>query len=114
MTLIITLANQQQAILISDRRLTSNGKVVDDESNKAAIFNCQDARLAVAFTGLARAGAFQTEFWLLESLVESAKPDYLMAQTIQRFCERATQDFRKIIVDRNSDKRLTVVLIGYF
>lgn len=65
MTLILGLANQQQVILISDRRLSVNGKVVEDESNKAATLNLQDARLAVGFTGLARAGRFQTRRWLL-------------------------------------------------
>ena len=66
MTLILGLANQQQVILISDRRLSCNGKVVEDESNKAATFNLQDARLAVAFTGLASAGTFSaicTQGW---------------------------------------------------
>jgi hypothetical protein len=114
MTFILGLANQQQVILISDRRLSANGKIVEDESNKAATFNLQDARLAVAFTGLARAGTFQTRRWLLAALLDSANPDYQMEPTIKRFCNRATQDFAKIVVPRKSDKRLTVVLAGYF
>lgn len=113
MTLILGLANQQQVILISDRRLSANGKVVEDESNKAATFNLQDARLAVAFTGLARAGTFQTRQWLLAALLDSAAPDYQMEPTIRRFCNRATQDFAKIVLPRKLDKRLTVVLAGY-
>ena len=113
MTLILGLANQQQVILISDRRLSVNGKVVEDESNKAATLNLQDARLAVGFTGLARAGRFQTRRWLLEALLESANPDYQMESTIRRFCNRATQDFAEIVLRRKSDKRLTVVLAGY-
>jgi hypothetical protein len=36
-----------------------------------------------------------------------------MEPTVKRFCERATQDFAKIVVSNNSDKRLTVVLAGY-
>ncbi|HUS12317.1 MAG TPA: helix-turn-helix domain-containing protein [Pyrinomonadaceae bacterium] len=43
MTLILSMANPQQVILISDRRLTSNGKSVDEESNKAATFILQKA-----------------------------------------------------------------------
>jgi hypothetical protein len=113
MTLILGLANQQQVILISDRRLSDNGKVVEDESNKAATFNLQDARLALAFTGLARAGTFQTRRWLLAALLDSANPDYQMEPTIKRFCTHATQDFAKIVVPRKLDKRLTVVLAGY-
>jgi hypothetical protein len=114
MTLILGLANQQQVILISDRRLSANGKVVENESNKATTFNLQDARLAVAFTGLARTDTFQTRRWLLEALLESANPDYQMEPTIKRFCNRATQNFAEIVVPRKSDKRLTVVLAGYY
>jgi SEC-C motif len=113
MTLILGLANQQQVILISDRRLSANGKIVEDESNKAATFNLQDARLAVAFTGLARMDNFQTRRWLLAALLDSANPDYQMEPTIKRFCNHATQDFAKIAVPRKLDKRLTVVLAGY-
>jgi hypothetical protein len=112
MTLIIHAANRQQVIVISDRRLTKNGKLVDDESNKAATLVCRDARLALAFTGLAEAGTFRTKQWLLQALVESAAPDYLMAPMITRFCDRATQDINKLRL-LHTDKRLSIVLAGY-
>jgi hypothetical protein len=112
-TLILAMANQQQVVLISDRRLTCNGHVIEDESNKAAVCCCRNARLAVAYTGLAQAGSFLTRRWLLEALMESAAPDFLMAPTIERFGERATRDFTSLRVLRPSDKRLTVVLAGY-
>lgn len=112
MTLIISSANSQQVVLISDRRLTRNGKLVDDESNKAATLVCRDARLALAFTGLAEAGTFRTRRWLLQALVESAPPDYLMGPTITRFCDRATQDINKLGLSKE-DRRLSVVLAGY-
>jgi hypothetical protein len=113
MTLILGLANQQQVVLISDRRLLCDGKVVEDESNKAATLNLQDARLAVAFTGLAQTGTFLTRRWLLEALLKSADPDHRMEPTIKRFCDRATRDFAKIVARKKSDKCLTVVLAGY-
>jgi len=120
MTLILALANQQQVVLLSDRRLTRNGHLAEDEpdeepdeSNKAAVFACRDARLAVAYTGLAREGNFCTKQWLLEALMESAAPDFLMEPTIARFRARATRDFAPIRVKRPSAKRLTVVLAGY-
>jgi hypothetical protein len=113
MTLIIGLGNQDQVVLISDRRLSSNGKVYEDESNKASTFVCMDARLAVAFTGLAKAGSFLTRRWLLEALLESAKPDYMMRSTIIRLRDRATRDFAKLTNIRKQDKRLTIVLAGY-
>jgi SEC-C motif-containing protein len=113
MTLIIGLANSQQVILISDRRLSSNGRVVEDESNKASVLICRDARLAVAFAGLAQAGTFLTRRWLLEALLKSAEPDHLMWPTISRFRDRATREFATITAVRKQDKRLSVVLAGY-
>jgi hypothetical protein len=116
MTLILALANPQQVVLLSDRRITHNGQLIndnDDESNKAVILDCRNARLAVAYTGLAKARNFLTNRWLPAALMESAAPDFLMGPTIERFRERATRDFAGIQVKRPSDKRLSVVLAGY-
>jgi len=96
MTLILALGNRRQTVLVSDRRLMSNGRVVEDESNKAAVFVCRDARLAVAFTGLAEYGTFRTRFWLPTALLESAAPDYSMSGIIERFRARATRDFAQL------------------
>jgi hypothetical protein len=113
MTLILVLANLQQVVLLSDRRLTSDGRLVDDESNKAAVFDCRNARLAVAYIGLAKAGNFLTKRWLPAALAESASPDFLMGLTIERFPERTTRDFASIHTSKPSDKRFSVVLAGY-
>jgi hypothetical protein len=113
MTLILALANPQQVVLLSDRRLTRNEHVIKDKSNKAAAFACRNARLAAAYTGLAQVGGLLTERWLPEALMESAAPDFLMEPTIGRFRERATRGFARIRVSRPSDKRLTVMLAGY-
>ncbi|HUS10366.1 MAG TPA: hypothetical protein VMZ30_07855, partial [Pyrinomonadaceae bacterium] len=131
MTLVIGLANQQHTIFISDRRLTRAGKPDDEESNKAATLVCRDARVAICFSGLAdvparsigRAKTFLTRQWLLEALVESAGPDYLMGPTISRFCLRATQDIETLAREHDGiavkrgqpklDTRLSVLLGGY-
>lgn len=116
MTLILALTNLSQVVLLSDRRLTVNGQLIDDnddESNKASVLDCRNARLAVAFTGLARTGNFFTNRWLPAALMESAAPDFLMGSTVKRFQEKATRDFARIKVDRPSDKCLSVVLAGY-
>jgi|SRR5882724_10067807 len=113
MTLILPMVNLQQAVLVTDRRLTRNGVLVNDESNKAFVFVCRDARLTVAYTGLAELGNFLTRRWLPEALMESAAPDFLMGPTIERFKERATRDFAKLKVIKPSDKHLSVVFAGY-
>ncbi len=108
------MGNLQQVVLVADRRLTRNGVPFEDESNKAFVFICRDARLAVAYTGLAELGTFLTRRWLPEALMECAAPDFRMGPIIeQRFAERATRDFSKLKVEKPSDKHLSVVLAGY-
>ena len=67
MTLIVALGNTEQVIQISDRRLTCDGKLIDDESNKCGVLFCLNARMAFGFTGLARWKNFETTKWLFMS-----------------------------------------------
>jgi hypothetical protein len=76
MTLILALLNRDQAVLASDRRVTHDGRLVDandDEYDKTAIVTFEDARLAVAFTGLAKQDASLTNEWLLRALFEATR-----------------------------------------
>lgn len=126
MTLIVGLANRAHAILVSDRRLTRNGVAYDDESNKAAVFECRDGRFAVAFTGLAEFGPrapwkrgpappdhHVTRWWLLDALQGSAPPDYLILPTVERLRDRATRYFKALQVPAGTDKRLSVMFAGF-
>jgi hypothetical protein len=113
MTLILGLINRAHTVLVSDRRLTCDGVLVEEESNKAATLVCRDARVAFAFTGLARQGGFRTDRWLLEALSSSASPDFLMEPIIARFCERATRDLASVTVRNPADKRLSIAMAGY-
>jgi hypothetical protein len=116
LTLIIALANPEQAIQVSDRRLTVNGQLDVDESNKAAVLICTDARLAIGFTGLAKIGDFATRHWLFDAIYECSPPDYRSYYILERLTERATSDFQslpslKAVPQR--DKRLSVMFSGY-
>ena len=113
MTLILGLMNRRYAVLVSDRRLTIDGRMAEDESNKAATFDCADGRLAIAFTGLAKAGAFVTNRWLLDAFAEAAEPDYLALPTIHRVAKLATDRFKTLPVGRASAKSLSVLCAGY-
>lgn len=96
MTLILVVASPLATVLVSDRRLTSDGLLIDDESNKAFIITPRGARLVAAFTGLARVGSFETQTWLMDALAESMKPDRLLH--LRRLCEVADRDFRQLPV----------------
>ena len=113
MTLLLGMLNRRQAVLVADRRLTVDGRLVEDESNKAATLICRDARLAIAFTGLARAGGFVTRRWLLDAVAEAAEPDSLVKPLLDRFTKAASDRFQTLAVARASDKRLTVLCVGY-
>lgn len=112
MTVLLSLVNHDQAILVSDRRLTINGRLDEDESNKAGVLLCRDAELAFAYTGLAKADGFETKHWLAEALTACAPPDFHIEPLLHRFAERAAADFAKLRESRR-DKRFTLLLSGY-
>ncbi len=116
MTLIIAAGNSEQFIQVSDRRLTVNGVVNDDESNKAIVLNCANARLAIGFTGLAKFSSFNTRDWLLSTLNECGPPDYTAGNILNRFKDRATQDFQSLSALGGlpqQNKRLSIMFTGY-
>ena len=116
MTLIMSLHGPDYAVLIGDRRLSCDGRVIDDESNKAAAIVMEDARLACAFTGLARSGAFSTQDWLLDALHDCAPPDFLSVPTLQRLRSRLSTEFAENRDLRNlpvDSKRLAVLFAGF-
>jgi hypothetical protein len=113
MTLIIGFGNSQQFVMAGDRRFTNwDGSGFTDENVKVGSFTCLDARLAVAFAGLAKAPGFETATWILDTLLEVAKPDYRAENTLQRFCEKATRDFGGLPIARSNLR--TAFLFGGF
>lgn len=116
MTLILTLGNNEQVIQISDRRLSSDGRMVDDESNKCGVLFCGNARMAFGYTGLAKWQSFYTPTWLLKALHDSAAPDYTIGETLERVKVNATKTFQNHPALRRADKkskRLSVMFSGY-
>lgn len=118
MTIIFTLANEQQVIQISDRRLTNvDGCISQPDSNKATILFCRNGRFGVGYTGVAGAGKFNTQNWILESLSKCGDTDLGAKAIFERFCDIATDTFNtnrdlKIVPKKN--KRLTVMFSGFF
>jgi hypothetical protein len=113
MTLILGMLDRHHVVFVSDRRLSVDGHMREDESNKAATFTCADGRLAIAFTGLAKCSDFVTNRWMLEAFSEAIEPDYRAMPTIQRVAKLATVRFRALKTRHQTDKRLTLVCGGY-
>jgi len=116
MTLILTLGNQEQFVQISDRRVTRSGMTQDEDWNKAAVLVCPNARFLMGFTGLATAGHFHTQYWLLDALYECGPPDYTIGGILRRFERRLSDEWKRLpSVHRLSrkDKCLSVMFSGY-
>jgi hypothetical protein len=116
MTLILCLGNEDQMVLVSDRRRSFVGRPPDEESNKALVVNLLDARVAVAFTGLAGTPSFQTRYWLAEALSEAARPEPLLEPTMAHFRDIASRDIKNVALSAQDDpsvKRLTIFVAGY-
>jgi hypothetical protein len=113
MTLIIAAANSEHAVLVADRRLSYDGRLVDDDQSKLGVTVTDDPWLAFGHTGLARAGTLDVHPWLLEALIECAKPDHLASGIVNRFRERASERLRRVRVPKPADKRLSVLFAGY-
>lgn len=117
MTFAIVLANADQIIQVSDRRLTWNGELVDDASNKAGHLLCDDASLLYCFTGLARIGSGHlTSRWLLEAIQAASQRAPTYRELVECFAEEAGRYFansREIVSLPASHRRLTVMFSGY-
>lgn len=110
MTLLIALADERQAVLLADRR-TSNGSVVlDDEYNKVTVLACEDARFAVAFTGLATIGTFNTSEWLTQTLSDICQTTLSIHSILPEFEFRAGLAFAALAA---SDRRVTFLFCGF-
>ncbi len=110
MTLLIGLANNRHSLLLADRRITSGGALVDDEFNKLCVLFCDDARLAVAFTGIATSSGFNTSDWLLETLGDIGKVSGKVSNILEELSNRLTT---KIAGLNLIDKRLSILFTGF-
>ncbi len=116
MTLILALGNRDQFIQISDRRLSANRQIIDDESNKAGTLTCANARLLFGFTGLAAYRTFRTQQWILDTLHASGPPDFLAGGILDRLTIMATREFcmNTLLKELSqSEKRLSIMFSGY-
>ena len=66
MTLILTKASSDYVLQMSDRRITAGADIVDPQANKGLIYACEDAIVAVAYTGMAVLDDAPTDQWLAE------------------------------------------------
>lgn len=111
MTLIVALANSASSILLVDRRITQqDGTLIDDEFNKLCVVFCHDAKLAVAFTGIATLASFNTSDWLANTIADIGKAHSDIASILAELKNRAEIMISSL---NANDCRLTIVLSGF-
>ena len=97
MTLLLSLSNRSYSIVLGDRRLAQpDGTVGDDEANKLCVLFCDDARVTIAFTGLASYSHFTTQDWLRDTLYEIGKKTHTLADILRIFQAKASYMFAQI------------------
>lgn len=75
MTLILTAATDDVAMSVADTRLTTeDGKLFDDKTIKTLIVHCQDAKVAISYTGLAHVDRKSVDAWLAARLTQASQP----------------------------------------
>jgi len=112
MTLLLSGVTQEFGIVLSDRRVTANGELVDDEVNKTTGYFCTDAKVVLTYTGLARAGSFETGSWLQDFLVHNSEPERRWVPLRTRLV-KSLEDQMKKVAAPIAAKRLSILVTGY-
>lgn len=115
MTLIIAAANSEYSVLVSDRRLTlPNGQIVDEETCKLTTFACKDAKVMMAYTGVAITGNGRTEDWILDLLMDASEGGVSIYEVIENFKNLANSQVDEITKRIKAEFRLELVIIGFY
>ncbi|MCL5962180.1 MAG: hypothetical protein M1358_23170 [Chloroflexi bacterium] len=111
MTLIITAVTRDGIVQVSDRRLTKDGQVYDDSSNRAICVSCSDGRLAISYTGLAEIGGQRTDEWLADYLASIVDDRIDTLSVFEALQKRTTSAFSRLRIHQEHQE-LTLVLAG--
>lgn len=98
MTLIVTAITEKRIIQVSDRRLTlPNGSLFDDESNKALVVYCKNARFLMSYTGYSKtrglSSGLPTIPWASKCLSEMGCFNLVYTEVISQFRECVRREF---------------------
>lgn len=94
MTLILTAITPDFAVMVSDRRLSTSGGVITDDSGKAGVIHTDDGHALYAYTGLAQLGSFNANQWIQQALMEAT--DGTLNETLFGFAEVARKKFANL------------------
>jgi hypothetical protein len=113
MTLLLAAATPQHAVLVADRRTSTASGVHSEETGKLGVALLDDARVGIAYAGLAEFGRFKMRSWLPETLASIRSKQTTLAPVIEELrlaAEVVVAGLRGLPVD---DSRLTLLIAGY-
>ncbi len=113
MTLIISVATQRVIVQASDRRVTSEAQVLDDERNKAIYLQCRDAQACISFAGVARIDKTPTSDFIANHLAGVNVCEMLFNQVVQELEGPVIEALRQQERDWDKPQRSMIVLSGY-
>jgi hypothetical protein len=110
MTLLVGFGNGKHCVLLADRRITNGSAIVDDEFNKLTVLACHDARVTLAFTGLASLGTFKMSDWIVNTLWQINQTGVF---TLLDTLDALRQELEKLFAGFSYAHRLTVLVCGF-
>lgn len=110
MTLLVAFGNQDTCVLLADRRTSHNGALVDDEYNKVTVLFCDDARVAIAFTGLATTKDLNMSEWVARTLSEQSNAGN---KDLYPLLNAFRIELESLFAGLPGDHKLTVVVSGF-
>lgn len=121
MTLIISLGNDEQFVQLSDRRISMDHEVKDEETNKAGRFRSNDGRFMYGYTGLAETNnkwgpRFEAYKWIMDTLNICNRLERNINEILNLFTLSATEYFKnsKLLSSlKAEDKRFSILFSGY-
>lgn len=112
MTLLFTALSDEYVVQVSDRRLTRNGNLYDDEANKGIYVGCADATFSIAYTGLGEIGGQRTDEWVVDYLASTNAGNLPFRELFKLFHEEVASRFSRF--RRLGDKRrISFVFAGF-
>lgn len=115
-TIILIGMNAEFALQVSDRRLSWDGSIVEDEHGKSFSLLFPDFRFTVAFTGLAKWGSFVTVDWLQTTLFNIGKTETRPVEVLERLKSALNHRFSSYLDLKMlpvEQRRLDVSIVGY-
>lgn len=104
------MIRDNDTILLADRRTSHQGRVITDEHNKVTVLFCNDAKMAIAFTGVATFGDFITSDWLASTLAASGTQETSILKIIEAVRVSLSTKMRTLGAAYN---QLTLLCAGY-